>query len=197
MQVPEDSFLQSGVYDLLSLGSLNSLHHDHPYMRGSPQFNGIAEHSSSGAGELDVADADAPVEAALLPSGPASNHLATSAATSPPPAAPPPPALADNCNAGLQDVVYTTSGMKLASSHMMAHGQEPPLTTKTATFAGCLDYIWLSADHFSVMQTLEMPYANAFDSQSPEDVSDLGPIPDQHHFSDHLAVGCVVQLLVS
>lgn len=29
--------------------------------------------------------------------------------------------------------------------HRDAHGWEPPLTTKTATFAGCLDYIWLSS----------------------------------------------------
>ena len=47
--------------------------------------------------------------------------------------------------------------------HHLCHGWEPPLTTKTASFAGCLDYIWLSRGgddrpHFKVLQTLDLPY---------------------------------------
>lgn len=81
------------------------------------------------------------------------------------------------------------------SSYLALRGREPPLTTKTPGFAGCLDYLWLSESHFEVLQTLEMPYGGADEITDPDDVTDLPPLPDEHHPSDHIAMGCVVKLL--
>eukprot|EP00955_Chlamydomonas_euryale_P047442 353688-Chlamydomonas_euryale.AAC.3 len=61
--------------------------------------------------------------------------------------------------AAFAKVPLTTAGLSLVSAHAAALGHEPPLTTKTATFAGCLDFVWASAAHWRVCRVLAMPYA--------------------------------------
>eukprot|EP00879_Flechtneria_rotunda_P009550 GHRR01009996.1.p2 GENE.GHRR01009996.1~~GHRR01009996.1.p2 ORF type:complete len:401 (+),score=178.63 GHRR01009996.1:721-1923(+) len=103
----------------------------------------------------------------------------------------------------LKQHTFTTSGLDLDSSHFMAHDREPALTTRTTTFQGTLDYIWLSKQHWRVAATLAMPYqdpsAPASGSISSvaqaEPVSNFSPCPNEHQPSDHLAVGCDAVLL--
>lgn len=65
---------------------------------------------------------------------------------------------------------------------------EPPLTTKTARFAGCIDYIWLGFG-WAVVSTLEMPY-HYKPGQDASEMTDVIPMPNGEHPSDHLALGC-------
>ncbi|WIA09735.1 hypothetical protein OEZ85_009114 [Tetradesmus obliquus] len=87
------------------------------------------------------------------------------------------------------------SGLQLDSSYHMAHGREPPLTTRTNRFSGTLDYLWLSKQHWQVAKTLAMPYREAQAAAPPESVMDLPPCPNEVMPSDHLAVGCEALLL--
>jgi mRNA deadenylase 3'-5' endonuclease subunit Ccr4 len=75
-------------------------------------------------------------------------------------------------------------------------GREPPCTTRTETFAGSLDYIWLTKQHFEVTAVMEMPYEiPTEDRLGSSKLKDLLPaIPNQWFPSDHLAVGCEVVL---
>ena len=61
----------------------------------------------------------------------------------------------------------------------------PALTTKTNTFAGCIDHIWLSQD-LQVVEVLDMPYPIGADA-------DFRPIPNARWGSDHLAVGVTLR----
>lgn len=55
--------------------------------------------------------------------------------------------------------VFTNSGLQLQSAYAAGNeGREPPLTTQTDFFMGCLDYIWLSQSHWHVTHSLSMPY---------------------------------------
>jgi hypothetical protein len=74
--------------------------------------------------------------------------------------------------------------------------REPALTTRTSSFSGCLDYIWLSKLHWQVAGTLQMPYAEPRGPPGPpEGVTTLGTCPNEQQPSDHLAVGCDAVLL--
>eukprot|EP00798_Chlamydomonas_sp_ICE-L_P015345 gene15345-21431_t len=112
-------------------------------------------------------------------------------------------------------VDLTSSGLELRSTHMLAHGWEPPLTTKTATFAGCLDYIWVNpGSGLKTEHTLSLPYEFGSSGVAPDGErsrkknkrgqnSSSGPrvvedpltqlefssIPDEYFPSDHIAVG--------
>ena len=66
-------------------------------------------------------------------------------------------------------VTLTTSGLSLRSMHHACHGWEPPLTTKTASFAGCLDYIWLSG---STPMASPPSTSTAFSALSPPAVAE-------------------------
>jgi CCR4-NOT transcription complex subunit 6 len=89
----------------------------------------------------------------------------------------------------------STRGLKLATVHAAAHGgREPQLTTRTATFSGALDHVFLGGvggcgegggggATWRVAATLEMPQLE-------------GPIPDARWPSDHLAVGADLELLL-
>lgn len=81
---------------------------------------------------------------------------------------------------------------RLKSAGLSGFGKEPPVTNCTQWFQGCLDYIWVSREAFQVSHWLGMPY----DNDAPDDPADVhfGPIPDSLWPSDHLAVGCRVQL---
>ncbi|GAX79216.1 hypothetical protein CEUSTIGMA_g6656.t1 [Chlamydomonas eustigma] len=200
--IPEGG-LDSGVYTLLSQGILHPDHADHPYTRQSCTPISMAN----------------------------SSHDAAS----------------------LAKVPLTSSGLKLSSVHQLSHGWEPPLTTKTTTFAGCLDYIWLShraseppavpsstdtmllpehvgpsscdvtdhassqhvQSHFKVLHTLELPYSmsrwknvevtgggsSGVKVAAPVWIDpltdiDFPAIPNQSFPSDHLAMGCELELIV-
>ncbi|KAK9810006.1 hypothetical protein WJX72_003259 [[Myrmecia] bisecta] len=92
--------------------------------------------------------------------------------------------------------IFSTSGLSLHSMILATPTQrEPPLTTKTDKFAGCLDYIFLSQIHWLVTGVLGMPYNGADGSVvDPADV-DFPPVPDAIFPSDHLSMGCKLQLL--
>lgn len=93
----------------------------------------------------------------------------------------------------LQEHEFDTSQLQLHSAYAAGNdGQEPPLTTQTNSFMGCLDYIWLSRKHWQVTSTLSMPY-DVQKGPQPQTVA-FRPIPDEEFPSDHLAVGCQVIL---
>ena len=76
--------------------------------------------------------------------------------------------------------------------------REPTLTTRTNHFSGCLDYIWLSKQHWKVQATLEMPYAEPAGEPGPPDrvaVEEFEACPNRLQPSDHIAVGCEAVLL--
>lgn len=89
-------------------------------------------------------------------------------------------------------VALSTAGLQLQSTHMAARGHEPPLTTKTATFAGCLDYLWCSAGDWAATALLELPYPQG-SGPDPQTV-ELGTLPNEHFPSDHLAMGADLRL---
>eukprot|EP00854_Cymbomonas_tetramitiformis_P003326 gene3326-4184_t len=59
-------------------------------------------------------------------------------------------------------------------------GFPPEITTKTATFCGRLDYVFVS-ENAEVVELLEMPYEEGH-------VSEMNPIPDEKWGSDHIAL---------
>ncbi|MEW5307672.1 MAG: hypothetical protein WDW36_010050 [Sanguina aurantia] len=93
-----------------------------------------------------------------------------------------------------EDLVLGSSGLQLHSTQAAAQGREPVLTTKTASFSGTLDYVFISRQHFQVEAVLEMPYTEPAEWRSPMEVK-WGPIPDSNWPSDHLAMGADLVLL--
>ncbi|EFJ50976.1 hypothetical protein VOLCADRAFT_88142 [Volvox carteri f. nagariensis] len=124
--------LVSGVYTLLTRGSLSPHHPDHPASRRRP---------------------------------------------------------GETSNPDFRGVELTTAGFKLASAYCLANGRDPPLTTRTATFAGCLDYIFVSPQHFDVTETLGMPYDMPYGAVR-DPLSDVAfpPIPNEVFPSDHVSL---------
>ncbi len=78
--------------------------------------------------------------------------------------------------------------------------REPALTTRTATFDGVLDYIFVSVPHWHVVRTLRMPYEEPDEAVPPSAIpvkaryGGLGPIPNATFPSDHLAMACDLAL---
>lgn len=64
-------------------------------------------------------------------------------------------------------------------------GFPPEITTKTATFCGRLDYVFVS-ENAEVVELLEMPYEEGR-------VSEMNPIPDKKWGSDHIALGACIR----
>ncbi|GIM10440.1 hypothetical protein Vretimale_13991 [Volvox reticuliferus] len=110
----------------------------------------------------------------------------------------------------------TSAQLQLISLNAEAFGREPPLTTRTASWAGCIDFVWLSRGDFSVASALAMPYddgglpplgpdfsaggSSSGGSREPtwrDPLSDIAfsPIPNEFYPSDHLAVGGEVLVL--
>lgn len=103
------------------------------------------------------------------------------------------PATRHSAYKDMQQHNFDTSKLQLHSAYAAGNERhEPPLTTQTSTFMGCLDYIWLSRKHWQVTSTLCMPY-DVQKGPQPETVG-FRPIPDKEFPSDHLAVGCQVIL---
>ena len=92
-------------------------------------------------------------------------------------------------------MVLSTAGLRLQSVHVASRGREPPLTTKTAYFAGCLDYLWFSVSDWEVTALLDLPYSED-SGPEPQDV-ELGTLPHEQLPSDHLAIGAVLRLAES
>lgn len=97
--------------------------------------------------------------------------------------------------------------------------RDPPLTTRTNNFAGCLDYIFVSPRHFDVLRTLELPYEHSSGEEAPRGDPGRGgagggkgeaagtypgvrdpmdvpfpPIPNEVFPSDHLSLAVVLGL---
>lgn len=88
---------------------------------------------------------------------------------------------------------FSTCGLQLRSAYAEGNDQqEPPVTTQTDYFKGCLDYVFVSAAHWAVTHTLSMPY-EVKQGRVPQ-AEGFGPIPDSGFPSDHLAMGCKVVL---
>jgi CCR4-NOT transcription complex subunit 6 len=82
------------------------------------------------------------------------------------------------------------AGLALRSACADAWGAEPDHTNRTATFRGCLDYVFYSPQHFEVAAALEMPYGGGGGGgEAPEGGEALPPLPNEQWPSDHLAVG--------
>ncbi|KAG2447211.1 hypothetical protein HYH02_007952 [Chlamydomonas schloesseri] len=171
-QVPEGARQVSGVYQLLSGGTLAPDHPDHPHTRVWKP---------------------GPMAPTVIPAGGEG--------------APRFPALP-----------LSASGLRLGSLNALAFGREPPLTTRTATFAGTLDYVWLSQPGLEVTAALSLPFEDggspplmapgaaaagpgAAASTQPgtwrDPVADVAmvPVPNEEYGSDHLAVGGEVQFV--
>ncbi|GLC54912.1 hypothetical protein PLESTB_000919400 [Pleodorina starrii] len=104
----------------------------------------------------------------------------------------------ETSNADFRGVTLTTSGVNLTSAYRLANGRDPPLTTRTTTFAGCLDYIFVSPAHFDVTSTLELPYAMSPAScdavRDPLTDVRFPPIPSSEFPSDHLSLVALLRL---
>ncbi|GIL47037.1 hypothetical protein Vafri_3872 [Volvox africanus] len=100
--------------------------------------------------------------------------------------------LGETSNLDFRGLDLTTAGLRLASAYCLANGREPPLTTRTATFAGCLDYIFVSPQHFDVTSTLDFPYdlpLGSYDTvRDPLSDVKFPPIPNGAFPSDHLSL---------
>eukprot|EP00200_Dunaliella_tertiolecta_P015590 CAMPEP_0202413952 /NCGR_PEP_ID=MMETSP1128-20130828/31237_1 /ASSEMBLY_ACC=CAM_ASM_000463 /TAXON_ID=3047 /ORGANISM="Dunaliella tertiolecta, Strain CCMP1320" /LENGTH=362 /DNA_ID=CAMNT_0049020253 /DNA_START=89 /DNA_END=1177 /DNA_ORIENTATION=+ len=72
----------------------------------------------------------------------------------------------------------TSSGIHFQSVYLAACGKEPDITTRTATFSGCLDYIWITPHELNVLDVIP--------------VEDQGPIPNSQNASDHLPIGATL-----
>ncbi|KAG2444471.1 hypothetical protein HXX76_001223 [Chlamydomonas incerta] len=55
-------------------------------------------------------------------------------------------------------LALSSAGLRLGSLNALAFGREPPVTNRTAGFAGCLDYVWLSQPDLQVAAALALPY---------------------------------------
>lgn len=105
---------------------------------------------------------------------------------------------------GLPSLRLSSAPFQLASAAVQAWGREPPLTTRTATFSGTLDYVFLSRGHWVVGEALALPYR--FDPapagqhaavNHPADVplAQLSAIPNHLFPSDHLPLAFRLHLL--
>ena len=92
------------------------------------------------------------------------------------------------CPALSQTWLDTSCLGHLESMHYTLHKEEPLFTNKTNRFSGCLDYVWHTPAHFTVVSSLPLPYSGeAAAARFPA-------IPNQDYPSDHLAMGCTLQL---
>lgn len=127
LQIPDEGFVNSGVYNLFERGMIDKSHHEHPATRHN--FQEMASQQ------------------------------------------------------------FTTAGLQLHSAYAAGNEEkEPPLTTQTAWFKGCLDYIWMSLGHWHVTHVLDMPYKTV-EGREPQ-AEGFCAIPDAEFPSDHLAMGC-------
>ncbi|GBF89682.1 hypothetical protein Rsub_02852 [Raphidocelis subcapitata] len=187
-RVPAGGCLVSGAYQLLTRGSVGPDHPDHPIRR-------------SCAGEQRAAAAAGREDGGSSGSGSGSSSGSGGDEGS--------PSRRPGRHAGrrrrrrcaLGRHAFDSSGLRLESMHVRALGAEPPLTTRTATFDGTLDYLFLSAGDWEVAAVLSMPYAagggpgGGARPPSSVPVGAFGAAPNAVWPSDHLAVGAELVLL--
>ena len=219
-RVAPGSVAVSGVYELLTRGLVGPGHQDHPSRRscaydwvgGGSGGGGGGSSGSSAAASQDEGDGGAAAAGGM-------------AGPSPPPsprASPIPRSQRELGACALDGHSFDAAGLRLRSMHVEARGAEPPLTTRTATFDGALDYIFVSEGHFSVAAALEMPYDDAGSSgggnggggngnggggngnggngvralrPSSVPAAAFPPAPNAEWGSDHLAIGADLDLL--
>jgi CCR4-NOT transcription complex subunit 6 len=139
--VPPGECLVSGVYQLLSDGAVGPEHQDHPSNRSCSSAAAAAP--PPGASPLSTVDE----QMAQARGGGGSDGGGGSAR--------------QRGGCVLDGHVFDSSGLSLVSMSVQALGGEPPLTTRTASFEGVLDYLWLSRGLFELTGALEMPYEGA------------------------------------
>ncbi|KAF8073223.1 Srpra [Scenedesmus sp. PABB004] len=213
-EVPPGETLVSGVFELLSTGELGPAHQDHPSNRSCAHCGsrGRARRARERQPALAArGGAQQPPQHAGLVAEPWGGEGSSSSSSSDdeqpqqeqqqPQPQRRPGQRSGNGSGGssrggspgggrhLVHHTFDTAGLRLASSHTMAHGREPALTTRTSSFSGTLDYVWLSSPHWRVAATVQLP---------PEAVpiAELPPCPNESEPSDHLPVGCEAVLLV-
>ncbi|KAL4424299.1 hypothetical protein ABPG75_001600 [Micractinium tetrahymenae] len=104
----------------------------------------------------------------------------------------------------LPSLRLSSAPFRLASAAAQAWGREPPVTNRTASFSGTLDYVFLSRGHWAVGEALTLPYR--FDPapagqpaavNDPTDVplAQLPAIPNARFPSDHLPLAFRLHLL--
>ncbi|KAI8474955.1 MAG: hypothetical protein J3K34DRAFT_489391 [Monoraphidium minutum] len=151
--VPPGGCLVSGVYQLLVSGAVGPSHQDHPSHRARAR-------SRPGTVQEDAAPPQ-PAAAAAGGGGGGGRSPSPGRRQAASPGAGAGTGAAGQLGSGaLGATTFDTSGLRMDSMHAQALGREPPLTTRTSTFEGVLDYIFLSRGHFRVLATLEMPYAH-------------------------------------
>lgn len=107
----------------------------------------------------------------------------------------PPPVSAEDLTALTS--AYSSSGLGLYSVQAASvGGAEPPITTKTGSFAGTLDYIFINR-HWKVLSVLDLPYPVPGPKNWKDPLLDIpfSPVPSDSFPSDHLAIGGEIQLL--
>eukprot|EP00475_Leptophrys_vorax_P042049 TRINITY_DN79368_c0_g1_i1.p1 TRINITY_DN79368_c0_g1~~TRINITY_DN79368_c0_g1_i1.p1 ORF type:complete len:498 (-),score=65.16 TRINITY_DN79368_c0_g1_i1:88-1581(-) len=81
---------------------------------------------------------------------------------------------------GTCDLDICDQSVVLRSAYNHYRGEEPPFTNYTATFKGCLDYMWFSVDSFEPVHVSELP--------TEEELGSC--LPNEKHGSDHLPLYC-------
>lgn len=105
---------------------------------------------------------------------------------------------------GLASLRLGSAPFRLGSAAVQAWGREPPVTNRTATFSGTLDYVFLSRGHWAVGEALSLPYR--FDPAPPGQpaavvhptdvpLAQLPAIPSARFPSDHLPLAFRLHLL--
>ncbi len=152
-RVPSGQTLTSGVYELLVNGSVGPDHQDHPTRRSC---SGVRTGMTGGTGGSGGSSASQSASQSAVSSMDQSGGGSGSSQQRQQQQQPRPQRqLGDSV---LDTCIFSTSGLQLQSMHVQGVGCEPPLTTRTSSFDGVLDYLFLSAGHFEVQETLEMPY---------------------------------------
>jgi CCR4-NOT transcription complex subunit 6 len=95
----------------------------------------------------------------------------------------------------LKALEFDAAGLQLKSSWVEGKGHEPPFTNRHSSFAGCIDYVWLSPQ-LQVVGLLDMPYTYSSHSNDHRSVT-FGFTPNEQWPSDHLAMGAELVLVSS
>jgi CCR4-NOT transcription complex subunit 6 len=176
----------SGVYRLLTMGTLPPSHPDHPFFAANAAAAAAA--TASAAAVDDDGAATTTTNRRSQRNGGGRRRRRPAA--------------------------LSTRGLRLVTAHAAARGgAEPSLTTRTATFSGALDHIFIgprpAEPDQQQQQQQQQPQSSGGDGRSAPSSASLpwhveatlglpalqGPIPDAEWPSDHLPVGADLLLL--
>ena len=100
----------------------------------------------------------------------------------------------------MEGIKLHSSGLAFNSAAALAWGSDPPVTNKTDSFSGCLDYVFVSKGDWKVVEALDT-LSYPFPPPSPNDnnsnsnskgktmrelISTVAPMPNEDSPSDHL-----------